>query len=374
MRIGTLSQAITSVMIFQLIEEGKISLDTKLSVFFTEIPNSENITIKHLLQQSSGLHNMDVDIEKNIFDSWFYSTQSRDEMIAGIAQWPNEFEPGGKIQYSAANYILLGYIIESVMSSQFAQQVQSRVIERCEMSRTYSAIGIERKSFEIPSYYRNDGWIEFPSSDLSGAIGNASVVSNSHDLTRFCSALFEGQLISASSLSTMLGLQSSLAITKDPSIGKSGEGYLQSGGIDNFGSMMLYVPEDSICFAITLAGMNYPIGQLFWKSVELYYGVETEIPSFKPIKIPARSTKKYTGIYTSSDGTSFEITTRKEALFLLMNGKSSGKLELEALDENWFQNESMGIMIRFGRNEKNKIDQLLFYQGRLIAQFTKTGS
>jgi hypothetical protein len=113
---------------------------------------------------------------------------------------------------------------------------------------------------------------------------------------------------------------------------------------------------------------------LFWKTIELYYGLETSIPDFSPIVIPARSTKKYSGKFVSADGITIEIVTKDEEVFFELNEKGFGKLKLEALDENWFQFDPKGIMIRFGRNEKNKIDHLLFYQGRETVKFSKIGN
>jgi len=54
-RIGSITKTFTAVMIFQLIEEKKLTLDTKLSNFFPEMPNATQITIANLLNHSSGL-------------------------------------------------------------------------------------------------------------------------------------------------------------------------------------------------------------------------------------------------------------------------------------------------------------------------------
>ena len=57
-RIGSITKTFTATMIFQLIEEGKISLETHLSDFFPKLPNASKITIDHLLTHSSGLFNL----------------------------------------------------------------------------------------------------------------------------------------------------------------------------------------------------------------------------------------------------------------------------------------------------------------------------
>jgi D-alanyl-D-alanine carboxypeptidase len=57
-RIGSVTKLFTAVIIYQLIEENKLSLQTKLSVFFPTIKNSKNITIKHLLGHQSGIRDI----------------------------------------------------------------------------------------------------------------------------------------------------------------------------------------------------------------------------------------------------------------------------------------------------------------------------
>ena len=50
-------------MIFQLVEEKKLTLDTKLSKFFPSIKNSENISIENLLEHSSGIYSFTNDAD-----------------------------------------------------------------------------------------------------------------------------------------------------------------------------------------------------------------------------------------------------------------------------------------------------------------------
>ena len=55
-RIGSATKTFTAAMIFQLIEEGKVKLDQKLSTYFPDLPNAERITIQDMLYHRSGLH------------------------------------------------------------------------------------------------------------------------------------------------------------------------------------------------------------------------------------------------------------------------------------------------------------------------------
>ena len=56
-KIGSITKMFTAAIIFQLIEEKKLTLDTKLSKFYPQIKNADKITIGNLLQHKSGIHN-----------------------------------------------------------------------------------------------------------------------------------------------------------------------------------------------------------------------------------------------------------------------------------------------------------------------------
>src|ERR1017187_1891193 len=56
-RIGSITKMFTATMILQLVEDGKIWLDDKLSKFFPDLPGHDKITISFLLHHRSGLHN-----------------------------------------------------------------------------------------------------------------------------------------------------------------------------------------------------------------------------------------------------------------------------------------------------------------------------
>ena len=77
-RIGSISKTFTSTIILKLIEEGKLSLDTKLSTFYPELPNAEEITIKYLLNHHSGLFNF---TNEENYTSWMQIAKSKEELL-----------------------------------------------------------------------------------------------------------------------------------------------------------------------------------------------------------------------------------------------------------------------------------------------------
>ena len=84
-RIGSITKTFTAVMIFQLVEEGKLKLTDTLDKFFPQIPNAAKITIGQILNHRSGIHNLEAD------GSWGKQPRTKDEVVARIAQGQPDF-------------------------------------------------------------------------------------------------------------------------------------------------------------------------------------------------------------------------------------------------------------------------------------------
>ena len=136
-RVGSISKVFTSVMIFQLIEERKLTLDTKLSKFFPEITNADKISIEQLLSHRSGLASYPQNIDYSDPKAWIYQSQNRAQMIERFAIAKPIFEPGEKRQYSNTNYTLLGYIIEILTKSNYSKQLDKRIVKKIGLKNTH---------------------------------------------------------------------------------------------------------------------------------------------------------------------------------------------------------------------------------------------
>jgi len=104
------------------VEEGKLSLDTKLAKYYQDIKNADKITIGNLLNHTSGIYNYlewkDYYIsKKKIF--------TQKEMLDLVYQGKSAFKPGDDSEYSNSNYLLLGYIIEDITGKSFAENLNN---------------------------------------------------------------------------------------------------------------------------------------------------------------------------------------------------------------------------------------------------------
>lgn len=186
-RIGSITKMFTATMVFQLMDEGKLSLATTLDKFFPDLPNAGKITMANLLYHRSGLHDYTHDTD---FDSWMDKPKTHEEMLAIIKQKGTDFEPGTKADYCNTNYLLLGYIIEKISKTVYANELRKRITAKLGLQRTSVGGAIDIRENEAASYKYSEGkWKSERETDLSIHGGAGSIVSTTPEMTRFVEAL-----------------------------------------------------------------------------------------------------------------------------------------------------------------------------------------
>jgi CubicO group peptidase (beta-lactamase class C family) len=136
--IGSISKPLTSLAIMKLVQEGKINLDHSISTYLPSFKYDKGnfkkyITVRQLLSHTSGISSYDglkiADLKLRGKDSIKKATA----MLNGV-DLTNE--PGKYHQYSAANYLLLGRIIEEVSEISFAQYMENEIFSEIGMDHT----------------------------------------------------------------------------------------------------------------------------------------------------------------------------------------------------------------------------------------------
>lgn len=171
----------TTTMILKLIEDQKISLDTKASDILTDFPFTD-ITIKMLLTHTSGMVGDDKAYKK---------TKSPQEMYEFIKKLPLAHKPGEMVDYSDFGYITLGLIIDKLTGS-IEKYANELIFKPLGMENTmYNPYLKERKEDCAAAELTEDrGLIKGIVHDgkaniLEGLSGNAGVFSTVKDLAKF---------------------------------------------------------------------------------------------------------------------------------------------------------------------------------------------
>jgi tetratricopeptide (TPR) repeat protein len=124
-RIGSIAKEFNAIGIMMLKEQGKLTLDQKVSEFFPDLPAwAKKISIKNLLQYTSGLPDVNWLTIKSEADNW--------KDLHALSQL--KFEPGSDYFYNNNNTFLQRKIIEKVTGMKFNDFVQQQILKPCSIT------------------------------------------------------------------------------------------------------------------------------------------------------------------------------------------------------------------------------------------------
>jgi len=343
-RIASITKMYTAVMIFQLIEEGKLKPGDKLDKFFPQVPNAEKITIAQILSHRSGIPNIPP-------DGSGMQPRTEEERVAEIARLQPDFEPGSKHLYSNSGYVLLGYIVEKAGGQPYQQALKERIVSKLGLQHTYMGTGnTSTDRNESLSYRYMGGWKEAKEPDFSITAGAGAILSTPVDMVKFIQGLFDLKLISQKSLDQMKTMTDGEGMGMEPFTFAGKNMYGHTGGSSTSGAWLAYYPEEKLALAYTTNAKIYPVKDIVSGVFDIYWNRPFEIPGFDAFKISAEVLDQYTGIYTAPGAPVKWIVTRKDsALFIEQEGGTA--IPLEATEENKFT-ITTGVTIEFNASKK----------------------
>lgn len=347
-RIGSITKMFTACMVFKAIEENKISLQQNIAEFFPAIEKADKITIAHLLNHRSGIHNFTND---SLYLTYNTQPKSATELLKIIQLRPSDFEPDSKAEYSNANYVLLSFILEKIYKKPYKTLMGEKICKPLGLSNTYYGSAVSLKDHECFSYHFEQSWQKEPETDMSIPMGAGAIVSTPGDLTKFITALFKGKIISEKSLETMKTIRDNYGsgIFQIPFYDRKGYGH--TGGIDGFSSVLAYFPDSGLAVALTANGVVYENNNVMIAALSSFYGKTFTIPTFETIQLASGEMEKYAGEYSSPDfPLIITIFKDKDNLFAQATGQSA--FPLEASGKDVFEFLPAGIKLVFNTSEK----------------------
>lgn len=204
-RIASISKVFTAALVLRLAEEGVIDLDAPMTTWLPDlVPNGDAITVRHLLQHTTGLYDF---LEDRNFVSLAYRTPDRvfepAELVAYATQFPPAFRVGteGAWDYSSTNYVILGMIVEQATGNSMAREMRARIFEPLGLENTFFTPDEPIIGEMSRGYSRTTDQTQVA---MSFAFATANLVSTPSDVQRFGAALFGGELLSPESMEQML--------------------------------------------------------------------------------------------------------------------------------------------------------------------------
>ena len=119
---GSVGKQFTATLVMQLIGEGKLSLDDRLTKFFPSGPVAwRDITIRQMLSHTSG-------ISEKFYEKVDLHLEYADSTVARIiGEQPLDFVPGSRWRYSNPGYVMLGFVIEKVTGRFYGDLLEERI-------------------------------------------------------------------------------------------------------------------------------------------------------------------------------------------------------------------------------------------------------
>lgn len=266
--IGSISKTFTATIILQMVNEGQLSLDDRLARFYRDWPQSNAITMEHLLRHQSGIHNFGEDHSEKYRD---VNPESWQEVMDIFRKAEMDFEPGSHTEYNNANFLVLSMIAEEVDQASFEEILQRRIIEPLQLQHTYFKSKGEADTNEAHSYYWRNGWNELPATNLVHLKGVGSIVSTPNDMNEFLHAFFNHQFFAEAILKEMIYMEENmgLGIFRYPFGRKVCYGH--AGEIARFQSMAAYFPDEKLSFALCLNGSRIPLNEVLVGALRVFF-------------------------------------------------------------------------------------------------------
>ncbi|MEW1691216.1 serine hydrolase domain-containing protein [Streptomyces sp. NPDC091265] len=208
-RIGSVSKSYVAVIVLQLVDEKKLSLDDKIEKWLPGlVPNGADITVRQLLNHSSGIPNYEDNpkyLAPYLAGDLAHVTTPQQLVRLGTALKPL-FPPGTRAAYSNTNYTVAGLLVEKVTGTSLAVQLDRRIFEPLKLRTSYlpTKPGIEGP--HAHGYYTIE---KPPPTDItefspSIAFAGGGIISTAGDVSSFYRGLFGGKLLPPELLKQMM--------------------------------------------------------------------------------------------------------------------------------------------------------------------------
>ncbi|ABF41718.1 beta-lactamase [Candidatus Koribacter versatilis Ellin345] len=134
--IGSISKQFTATAILLLEQQGKLSVDDKVSKYLPDLTRADEVTLRMLLAHTSGYQDY---WPEDYLMTPMLQPATAQQIMDKWGKKPLDFDPGTRWQYSNTNYVIAGAIVEKVSGSELFRFLQQNVFAPLKMSSVYNS-------------------------------------------------------------------------------------------------------------------------------------------------------------------------------------------------------------------------------------------
>ncbi|NMG09092.1 serine hydrolase domain-containing protein [Brasilonema sp. UFV-L1] len=276
---GSVGKTFTSAVALGLVQEGKLSLDIPIARWlaqedwFSRLPNGDNISLRMLLNHSSGLPNHN---HNKRFNTTLRAALSADppnpdfyfsprQLLEFVLDQEPLFPVGQGFAYSNTGYILVGMLIEQVSNKTYYEELQKRFLNPLSLNLTEPANHRDLPNLS-PGYLSPDNLLGLPEKNMRNGVlvfhpanewTDGGLVTNPKDIVQWAKLLYEGKAMAGAYLDNLLtAIPRNAAEKVDYGLGVTisetefGKAYGHSGWTPGYQTILKYFPKYKVAIAM----------------------------------------------------------------------------------------------------------------------------
>lgn len=291
--LASISKTFTATLVVKLIDQGKLSLDTKLSEVLPWYRKDigDKVTIFHLLNHTSGIPNYLNQKQRKLQDiiqEFGTDNINKKEFAVKYCSSDLEFEPGSKWFYNNSAYFLLGLVIEEITGKPFDFVTKEMIFDPLNMQSSGDLQPNPNAVVEnlATGYVRiPEGYNRMHYWNLSTTYAAGSLYSTLEDLLKYDRAFYDDTFVSPKMKEAMFTpflngygcgwelREAPIGVNAETKKIQTHEGFLWA-----WHTRFFRIPEDGYCIVILSNCGDAPLERMFTGITDILYGRATELP------------------------------------------------------------------------------------------------
>ena len=355
-KIGSVSKQFIATGIMILVEEGKVSLDDKISKFLEGTPDTwKDITVRHLLTHTSGIVR-----EAPGFDP--LKIQNDADVIKTAYPLPLRFAPGEKWEYCNVGYFTLAEIIRKVTGKPWDDYLKERVFGPLDMNATRTTTITEMVPNRANGYEWRNG--KQQNAQIYFALRpSGAFLSTVLDLAKWDAVLYTDKVLKQSVRDQMwTRVKLNDGTSSDYGFGWQletvrGHNLVSHGGsLPGFRASLLRFVNDKLTVVVLTNSDNANPRDVALKVAGLY--IPGLIPERIAAKVDAKVFEAYVGQYQPNAATVLTVTREGDKLMVQQGSGEKRELVPES-ETNFFMPQQLQLTYTFAKDEKGQVTHLV---------------